>query len=348
MPLALENKTPFSCEHPPMGARNGANILRFIVRATYDIAYNGNLVLAKKQVPTRYADVYWREEGKSSLRYESDVSLDKPFVDLIVNGQAHAPNSRPTTSVNVGLIFQERMVKTMRVSGDRHWDYGLMGWRITDPKPFVAMPVTYDRAFGGMDEAGSEARNRVGTGYATKITTAFGGTPLPNVEHIDALVKTPTDRPKPAGLGIVSRDWQQRIRFAGTYDAKWLDDRFPLLPDDFDMRFNQSAPEDQWLPRIAGGETVRVMGMTPDGVLAFRLPRGTVRLSLHYRKRSIENQMTLDGVLIDCERRQLELTWRASADIHGDPFQLMTMVVSTESPELTPRDCGCDDKRSAA
>ena len=348
MPLKLENKTPFSCAHLPMLAPNGANILRFVVRATYDIGPAGGLGLAKKLAPVRLEDVYWGEVGKSGLRYESDASLDKPFVDLLVNGQAYAPHARPATSVDIGLMFQDRFVRRARVVGDRRWHYGVTGWRITDPKPFLTIPVTYDRAFGGIDTLGYEPRNRVGTGYATKIRPDFEGTRLPNVELAEAMIKSPTDRPEPAGLGVISRDSRERVKYAGTYDEAWLAKQFPLLPHDFDMRFNQSAPQDQWLRGIVGGESIKVLGMTADGVLGFRLPRGTLRLALHYRKRSVETTMPLDCVLIDCERRQLELTWRGIADTHGDPFQLETMIVNTDSPELTPKDCGCEPRSEVA
>jgi hypothetical protein len=342
MPLDLDNRTPFACAHPPMNARNGASILRVIVRATYDIRPDGTLSIAPKQAPVRMEDVYWGEEGKSSLRYETDVSLEKPFVDLLVNGLARPSNGRPATFVDVGLMFDNRMVKHMRVFGDRYWDYGVAGWRLTDPKPFATMPVIYDRAYGGMDEAGSEPRNRAGKGYTSKLSTSFAGTPAPNVEQIDALIRSPKDRPKPAGLGIISRDWQQRSRFAGTYDERWLEDRFPLLPDDFDMRFNQSAPEEQWIRSVKGGEWVRVVGLTADGGLGFRLPHGNVNLGLHYRKKSVEGPMQLDSILVDCELRRVELTWRTSADVHGDPFQLETMVVCTDSVELAPKVSPCD------
>ena len=347
MPLKLDNKTPFSCAHPPMLAANGANILRFIVRATYDVGPKG-LGLAESQAPIRFEDVPWGEAGKSSLRYESDVSLDKPFVDLIVNGKAYTPNGRAATQASAGLMFQGRFLKQMRVMGDRHWHYGLGGWKITDPKPFLSMPLTYDRAFGGMDDLGSEARNRVGMGYTTKTGSHLEGMPVPNVEFVDEQVKSPTDRPAPAGLGILNRDWKDRLKYAGTYDDRWLANRFPLLPDDFDMRFNQSAPESQWLRGVAGGEAIRVVGMTPDGVLGFSIPRGSVRLSLHYRQRSDEKIMPLDSILIDCERRQVELTWRAIADTHGDPFQLETMIVNTDSPELTSTDSGRPPNSEAA
>jgi hypothetical protein len=258
------------------------------------------------------------------------------MVDLLINGQAHAPRGRPSPFVDVALQFRDRVVKALRVFGDRRWKYGLTGWGASDPKPFVTMPLTYDRAFGGMDEAGSEPQNRVGTGYATKVTSKFAGTPLPNVEDPKNLIKSPTGRPRPAGLGIISRDWEQRVRFAGTYDQKWLDQRMPLLPDDFDMRFNQSAPEEQQIGKVVGGEKLRVSGMTPEGVLGFQVPRGSVQLAMEYRRRSETVEPQLDCILVDCERRQLELTWRYSIDIHGDPFQLETFTVSTDSPELTP------------
>jgi hypothetical protein len=317
-----------------MLAQNGANILRIIARATYDVPRSGELRLAAKQAPIRFKDVYWGEDGVSSLRYESDISLEKQFVDLIVNGEACAPHGRPAPWVDVGVLFENRIVKRMRVFGDRRWHYGLAGWKSTAPEPFVNMPVIYDRAFGGLDPGGSEPRNRVGTGYASRVEASFAGTPLPNVEAIDALVGSPSDRPPPVGTGVISRDWLPRVAFAGTYDQAWLDERMPLLPDDFDARFNQSVPEDQWLRNVVGGESLQVVGMASEGALGFRIPRGSVRLRAHFRKRTDDVTMPLDTILVDCQRRQLELTWRSSVDIHGDPFQLRAIVVTTDSAEL--------------
>jgi hypothetical protein len=160
--------------------------------------------------------------------------------------------------------------------------------------------------------------------------------PLPNVERIDAAVTSPTDRPPPGGFGIVSRDWSPRLRFAGTYDQAWIDERMPLLPDDFDMRYNQSVPDDQWIARPVGGEAFVISGMTPNRPLHFALPRGAVRVDLRYRARTVPLVPPLDCVLVDCDARRVELTWRGSADVHGDPFQLETIAVACDSSELAP------------
>ena len=43
-------------------------------------------------------------------------------------------------------------------------------------------------------------------------------------------------------FGPVGRSWQPRIRWAGTYDQKWMDEKFPFLPEDFDERYYQCRP----------------------------------------------------------------------------------------------------------
>lgn len=40
----------------------------------------------------------------------------------------------------------------------------------------------------------------------------------------------------------MGRSWQPRLRYAGTYDQHWMDERLPFLPEDFDLRYFQSAP----------------------------------------------------------------------------------------------------------
>ena len=50
---------------------------------------------------------------------------------------------------------------------------------------------------------------------------------------------------RPMGFGRPRADWTPRLTYAGTYDQTWIDDVFPFLPADFDVRYYQAAPEDQ-------------------------------------------------------------------------------------------------------
>jgi hypothetical protein len=202
---------------------------------------------------------------------------------------------------------------------------------MSDPQPFVAMPVTYSRAFGGSDERGGEFRNPIGTGYTSKADDSFVGRRAPNVESLEQQIASPTDRPAPVGIGVVSRSSQPRIGYAGTYDAKWLDDRFPLLPEDFDNRFNQTVDPAQWVPRPRGGEEIRIEGMSEKGTIQLVLPPCHLMIGLHYRDGSEEKPMDLDSLVVDTELETLTLTWRANADVHGDPFRLMETVIDATS-----------------
>jgi hypothetical protein len=329
MPLDLANKTPFACQQMPLVDEKGATILVIVLKGAYELDPEGALRIADEQPRIVMEDEFWGEAGLSSLRYESDVTFGKPRTDLIVNGQASARNRRRVQAVDVELRYQRRVVKRLRVCGDRRWEKGVFGWRLTKPEPFKEIPIVYERAFGGSDERGSEARNRIGTGYATSLSSEFNGTPAPNVEFPDQLIRGPKNRPAPAGLGAVSRNWEPRLLFAGTYDDAWLEERFPLLPVDFDRKFNQSTPADQWIDRPRGGESIEIRGMTPDGVLRMEIPSCEMDLTLVYNNKIKKNSMDLDTVLVEPDNSRLTLTWRGVADIHGDPFRLKEMIVSS-------------------
>jgi len=201
------------------------------------------------------------------------------------------------------------------------------------------MPIVYDRAYGGSDEKGSEARNRSGMGYTSSANHDFEGAPGPNIEFPKELISSLSDKPTPAGLGVISKHWEPRLSYAGTYGDEWLEKQFPLLPPDFDTRFFQSVTQDQWVSRPHGGEAVAIQGMTAEGVLRFQLPSCDLNLRLCYRDRTEERLMELDTILVEPDDRRVVLTWRAAADIHGDPFRLLEMIIGKSSQNLA--DCGC-------
>lgn len=326
MVLDLRNYTPFQCRSLPLTARNGATMLRIVLKAGFDILGDGRTQVAAEQPDIVLEDEWWGEPVKSAIRRESEVILEKPMTDLLVNGYACAPAGREVTRIDVGLSYEGRMIKRLRVSGDRRWERGPLGWSMSSPKTFTTVPVSFDRAFGGIDEGGAEPRNHVGMGYTSYLDRSFEGAPVPNVEFPDQLISSVTDRPRPAGFGVVARHWEPRKRFAGTYDAAWLEQRYPLLPDDFDLRFFQTAPEDQWIAP-QGGERIDIQGMTPQGDLRVYLPPCAATLSLHYVDRDEVKAMRLETVLVEPTLKRLQLTWGASADIHGDPFRLLDIEV---------------------
>src|SRR5690606_32210389 len=107
-----------------------------------------------------------------------------------------------------------------------------------------------------------EPRNPVGRGFAKH--TSLHEQPAHCIEYPQGL----PSRLPPAGCGPIGRSWMPRRSHAGTYDAAWLKERMPLLPRDYDPRFQLCAPRDQKVrDYIAGGETVELTNFTEEGVL---------------------------------------------------------------------------------
>ncbi|MBN2716915.1 MAG: DUF2169 domain-containing protein [Deltaproteobacteria bacterium] len=321
-----------------MMERNGANILRIVLKGAFTIGQYGKCAIANKQPDIVFADEYWGEPGHSAVKYESDVSLRRPYTDLIVNGYAYAPDNRPVTKMDVSLHYQSKLLKSLTVFGDRFWDESISLGK-TSPEPFVKMPITYDRAFGGSDDKGSEPRNRSGAGYNSSIVRDFVNRQLPNIEDPFNLITTRRSRPQPMGLGIVAKNWEPRLSYAGTYDDAWQANEFPLLPKDFDLRFNQCTSQDQWIKRPVGGEIVDIFGMTMSGILRVSIPPCDIGLSLVYSDKKEDKNMELDSILFEPSEERVILTWSATADIHGDPFRLKEMIVGTPENEETIKTC---------
>jgi hypothetical protein len=87
--------------------------------------------------------------------------------------------------------------------------------------------------------------NHAGLGcYETTAAKALTDKPLPNTEETGHPIRKPNGSYKPMAFGPLGRSWRPRVQWAGTYDQKWLDTKHPLLPDDFDERYFQCAPEE--------------------------------------------------------------------------------------------------------
>ena len=79
------------------------------------------------------------------------------------------------------------------------------------------------------------------------------------------------DTPEPIGFRPVSRFSRDRVRFAGTYDQNWIDEVLPFLPQDFDERYFQAAPQDQQLDSLQPGTEFLCLNMSVEGRFVVRV-----------------------------------------------------------------------------
>ncbi|MBL0726383.1 DUF2169 domain-containing protein [Piscinibacter sp. HJYY11] len=314
----VANQTPFSADHGWVMDKAGNKIWLVVVKASFDVQPDGRCCFAAEQVPVLQVAQPYGEFGQSSLRYETDLAGVKATTDVLVRGDAMAPPGRLATSVEVSLTAGH-IDKRLRVTGDRRWERGPMGLKISEPEPFERMPVVYERAFGGWDRSAAkpedhrlEERNPVGTGFAVRDEHC-DGLPLPNIEYPDQLISGWKDHPAPAGFNAVDVAWLPRRALAGTYDEKWRRTRFPLWAEDFDPRYHNAAPADQQAAGFfEGGERIQVTGMSERGTLAFDLPRLKFAFRTRFGSERIDQDGQLCTVLIEPNEHRVSLAWQSA------------------------------------
>jgi hypothetical protein len=236
------------------------------------------------------------------------------------------------------------MVKTFAVTGNRVWRSGLVGVSATAPEPFEVMKISYDNAFGGVDSSKDDPKdvktyleNPIGRGYSY-FKNGIDGHPLPNTEELGKPVENPAGSYRPMSLGPIGRNWQPRVRFAGTYDKDWLETRAPFWPDDFDYRYFQAAPAEQQIPHPVGGEEVVLRNLTADGHVSFKLPRLSMPVVLiPHRGRSQDIEAVIDTILIEPDLGRFMLTWRITYPVRKTLFDLLRIVVGKTSREWLGR-----------
>src|SRR6266849_965118 len=104
------------------------------------------------------------------------------------------PGGKATQRVQVGIKLGAWQ-KVFTVLGDRVWRGGAVP-RAGSPEPFEVMPISYDRAFGGVDNFHPDPSqhrpylpNPVGRGYHRLLEPYLvDSTPLPSTEESNAPV----------------------------------------------------------------------------------------------------------------------------------------------------------------
>lgn len=277
-----------------------------------------------------------------------DEGLPKPRGEVLVYGRCHAPGGGavPATLVRVRVIAasapadsRPMLDKRLAVFGDRYWtgtasreptaDPVPSSSEATPPLPFTAMPLGWDRAFGGA----RYAHNPLGKGV-DRVETAPGiwRVPLPNVELPSGLVTSSSQRPEPAGYGPVDLSWPQRRSLAGTYDGQWLQNDFPGFARDTDLAWFGTAQPDQRIEGFFQGDEEYVLeNLHPAApVLRGKLPGAAARVLVRRKGASAVEavKMTLDTLVFFPEQEIGILVFRGTTPVAEDDGSDITVALA--------------------
>ena len=320
---AVDNQTPFAAVRNWATDLEGRDRWIVIVKGTFRIKADGSSEPEPEQAPPKMAPEHRGDPVKSSLRFDADFVLSKPNTDVLLEGSAVAPGGREAPQVDV--LMQVGPIKRIaRVFGDRTWKSSTFGVKMDEPKPFLKLPLVWERSFGGTDKIAEnpklhdwEARNPVGRGFAVR-PEYLQGQLAANIEDPSEFITSPKQRPKPMGFGPVDRIWMPRRKHAGTYDEKWEKERMPLYPKDFDIRFNQCAPEEQQAKGyLRGGEPVELFNVSASGVLRFKLPSVDLEFKTRIGTETVDHRADLYTVTLEPDVSRVSLVWHTSVPCHG-------------------------------
>jgi len=325
----------------------GREHLVVVAKATWSIPEPGQRPRPLQPQPLVMADEFYGEPGKSPLRYGSDFARFKPRCDVIFDACAHAPEDKPVKQMDVEVQVGA-MRKQVRVTGPRRWFRTLGLCQLSSPEPFVTMPLHYGMAYGGTRwfEKGGEQlceahlQNPAGLGFGGRKTIGqINNEPAPCLEDPKQRIKSPDGQYAPHALSAIARHWSPRRELAGTYDEKWREEVFPLLPEDFDEDYNQVAPVDQRIAYPRGGDQVLLRGLlagTPE--LRFALPKLDRRLRVLRRDMTIEvPKLNVDTLYFETSALRFSAVWRAQLPIGKHINEFDSLAIGDSDPAHWPR-----------
>ena len=302
----------------------------FAIKSTSQLQHGAGPVPADEPEPVS-GDKYRDDDLTKSLLYPSDVAPLKPRADVVVLATAHAPGKRPVprfpVRIKVGPVD-----KTLAVFGPRAWRRQLSDHPgATEPQPFVSVPITYENAFG----SARSTKNPVGRGADSDD--------LPQIEDTRRLVTSPRDPLDPAGFGPLAASWQPRADMVGTYDERWLKDRWPWFPENFDYGYFNAAPRDQQVEGFLNGDEDLVfwnLHSTHD-VYQTRLPGRRARCFLQERDANgqpgfREVPLNLDTLWIDLNAERMVQVWRGHVPVRTIKLKEIDQILAWTEPLSEP------------
>jgi hypothetical protein len=330
--LQLKNETPYKAALDLFYDENGIDTLIITVKAVFTMD-NPVQVSDRQEEPVK-ADEYWTEPGTSSIKQGADVTLLKPFTDIIMTGHACAPGRKLVNKLDVSLTIGS-IDKTVKVFGDRVWKSNGISLSPSNPDLFETMPLVYERAYGGIHSLErktlSEPRNPVGQGFKGKQKKReLEGLPVPNIEDPKNLITIAGDTPNPQGFGWLAPNWKPRASYVGTYDDAWEKTRAPYLPDDFDLQFYQAAHPDLIYPKpITGGEEVTIKNMSPDGKKKFKLPAVDLNVQAKFKNRTESLSMKISTMHFQPNNNKFSVVWHSALNVDKERLGCQLVTIST-------------------
>ena len=310
---------------------DGRDVAVALLKATWRFsAAGGTPVTARddQRIPIFLGDRFAGDPAESPLLAASDLTCNKLGTDIAMSGHAYGWGlEEATAGFRLGSLE-----KALRVHGARSVAPVMHRYAVGHAHPFDKVSVGYENAYGGKwlgphGQLLPYPMNAVGKGaYCPDAGTQAPHLELPNLPYPGPNLA----ELEPAALGFIPAGWQQRARFAGTFDADWMENRRPLLPKNFDPRFYNTVAQDQVLRGgLQGGEELTLLGLHAQAkVIRLRIPHYCCTAEFVVRASKQCIPMVADTLLVLPDEGKLAVTFRASLPLNVDIRYLRSVTVA--------------------
>lgn len=333
----------FDCElltagHVSVAARvfsqRGRVGVTVVGKVTFALVPDGVMQLVAPN-PLHAAELPRADGVLTSARRASDFALFLQRPEVIAEAVAFAPSGQvETMPVRIAIQRGERLLfsKELQIVGDRTGAAG----ENPRPLPFASMPITYERAPGGI----GQPENPVGVGEESghRVT-------LPNVLPSKARPPAASGAVQPpVGFGPVSSAWLHRRGRRGKLPRPLIDEAlWVALPDDFDGSYFQAAPSDQQIEDLAPDDELIFEGLHAQHArLRTRLPRMRVVAMVETsQRRRVPVGLRLDTLYFEPHELRAELTFRGVVEVMPEMVPGLKIVAAVEElsrPIVFPAD----------
>ena len=326
--MELINKNPVPVVVDVIGGlADDARAVMFTAKATFNILENGQVRLEReKPFPLFQKD---EETELGLLPTDSLLRLDPAF-EVILLGQAYAPEGRQTRNMKVSLSVGE-VLRELEITGDRQWQGENDNARVSTAGHFKSMPLTWDRAFGGTQQVLIDREapldlswplNSAGKGFdhitqARETGVAFQCPEdypqfepvrsLPNIETAEERVTHWADTPLPVCWATVPQSSGLLLeRFKRSCERRGEKHVLFGAPE-----MNHRAHPDWVIESPPPAAPVRMEGVSKRGFIGFRIPEIRVVAELKDGSRIQKIELHPRSLVLLPEQMQFYLTFRA-------------------------------------
>lgn len=292
--------------------------MTLVVKTSCGFDEGGHLFPLENQPPIIDTNEFLGDPEASSIVAAHELQPFKHRAEFYLYGKAHPRQEgvpMSLTRVNLNSRYGQ-LQKNLIILGEHQWKRGLFGITRSTIDPLQPLDITYEMAWGGIDQKTGEAvaNNPAGRGY-NPYFWRMNDSRAPRIEyenHYSVLLSRWMDRT--AGYGPLPSHWSPRnSRFGSLPDSEALDKTLCPWGPDTNPLVHQMAPDDQQLPGFfEGGEQLTLSGFFPgDKTINLKLPRLVGQaLYLQKNQKPVACPLVGDTLIINTELKQLSLIYR--------------------------------------